>query len=658
MEYYITSPSKRRKRSSRRFSVVMAEQPVNNIYDSIRTEMEEQNRKLYQQQQEERELQTQINKLEFRNRLRHDELDKLQGEIRHWEGQIKVLEDKKSASIDEVKGYHQKELEQLRSTYDQENEQLMIETAQKIETTLDAIQKKEEEEKENLLVECNNLMDQLDKFDKETNQKMIKYKESTHKKIIGFKGEIDRRINDMQVQLDQLDQLFNDKQREKNQWVEQESKVETESKILKLKLTTLTNKLHAKTTYCSQLEHRVTLASERNNEFRTTIPNISMVDDLKAKTNQLYHRDIEMADNIRKQKHNQLQDLKGTIRVYCRIKPSSMSLQKQTQFEQKLMENGKQQLSILKKDNDDSYTHQRNNTNKHNFSFDKIFQPTESNDTIFEEISQLIQTAMDGYNVCIFAYGQTGSGKTYTMSLKNNGMIPLSILKIFDDVNQAKLGGWEYEITGEFVQIYNETIHDLIGPSNTNVNVKCEIKHDEINGTTMITNINKVKLTSKNEALKYLAEADKRRATASTKLNENSSRSHSIYIFRITGKRNDTNQTILGTLNLIDLAGSERLASSQATGSRLRETQAINKSLSSLGDVIYNLSLQQKGNSMVHSQHIPYRNSKLTYLLKNSLGGTSKTLMFANVSSELKDYNETLNSLRFASKVNATKLAQ
>ena len=144
-------------------------------------------------------------------------------------------------------------------------------------------------------------------------------------------------------------------------------------------------------------------------------------------------------------------------------------------------------------------------------------------------------------------------------------------------------------------------------------------------------------------------QANKKRSTAATKSNDHSSRSHSIFIIDLQGYNSLTKESSYGTLNLIDLAGSERLNNSRAEGDRLKETQAINKSLSCLGDVIHSLNLKD-------GSHVPYRNSKLTYLLKHSLGGNSKTLMFVNISPLTKDLNETINSLRFATKVNNTRI--
>ena len=147
---------------------------------------------------------------------------------------------------------------------------------------------------------------------------------------------------------------------------------------------------------------------------------------------------------------------------------------------------------------------------------------------------------------------------------------------------------------------------------------------------------------------KLLQVAAKNRSTAATKMNERSSRSHSVFTLKITGINQDTNQKSHGVLNLIDLAGSERLNASGVTGDRLKETQNINKSLSSLGDVISALG-SKKG-------HVPFRNSKLTYLLQNCLGGDGKTLMFVNVAPEATSVQESICSLRFASKVNAVEI--
>lgn len=185
--------------------------------------------------------------------------------------------------------------------------------------------------------------------------------------------------------------------------------------------------------------------------------------------------------------------------------------------------------------------------------------------------------------------------------------------------------------------------------------MKHEIKHDDMSQTTTVSNLRTKRMHNAKEALEMLRSANKRRATAATDANERSSRSHSVFTIKIKGNNQKSGELKAGLLNLVDLAGSERIGSSHATGARLKETQAINKSLSCLGDVIYSIARKLNNGQ---NNHVPYRNSKLTYLLKNSLQGNSKTLMFVNILPLLKNFGETLNSLRFATKVNRTKVSQ
>jgi len=274
-----------------------------------------------------------------------------------------------------------------------------------------------------------------------------------------------------------------------------------------------------------------------------------------------------------------------------------------------------------------------------------VFVPGTVNNVIFEEISQLVQSALDGYNVCIFAYGQTGSGKTYTMSSPKDGMIPQAVHQIYSVAESLRKKGWTYSMEGSFLEIYNENINDLLGKPEEMDKKKHEIKHDTQRGKTTVTDLTTVNLDSSATVAHLLDRASGNRSVATTKANERSSRSHAVFILKLAGCNTATGERSEGVLNLIDLAGSERLVHSQSTGDRLRETQAINKSLSCLGDVIYALGNAKEGG------HVPYRNSKLTYLLQYSLGGNSKTLMFVNVSPLKQHLSETLCSLRFATKV-------
>ncbi|GMG19897.1 unnamed protein product [Ambrosiozyma monospora] len=377
------------------------------------------------------------------------------------------------------------------------------------------------------------------------------------------------------------------------------------------------------------------------------------VDDTKALREKLLEE-----ETARRKLHNKLQEIKGNIRVFCRIKPELET----NSFPHKITSllettDGKEHLSISEVPNTDQrqlqFNSNKSNIKRFNFGFDKIFDMESSNAEIFEEISQLVQSALDGYNVCIFTYGQTGSGKTYTMSNPNDGMIPRSVKLIFNRIEQLREMYWEFKVEGQFLEIYNENINDLMTESYLkNLDkIKHQIKHNEIEQTTTITDLTTIPLSNAEEVSSILETANRNRMTASTNSNNRSSRSHSVFIISLKAYNSQTGESTTGKLNLIDLAGSERISQSLVTGDRLRETQNINKSLSSLGDVIISL-----GNKK--SQHIPYRNSKLTYLLQYSLGGNSKTLMFVNVSPNVKHFNESLNSLRFATKVNNTHIGQ
>ncbi|CDR46997.1 CYFA0S27e00606g1_1 [Cyberlindnera fabianii] len=343
----------------------------------------------------------------------------------------------------------------------------------------------------------------------------------------------------------------------------------------------------------------------------------------------------------RRRLHNKLQELKGNIRVFCRIRPKIPAELSEDPLIIQVPDNdeAKQELDILS-----------SSQKKYNFKFDKVFQPDTTNNEIFEEISQLVQSALYGFNICIFAYGQTGSGKTHTMS-NSDGVIPQTIHQIFDSCNKLSKRGWHYTISGEFLEIHNETIHDLLSDQSGNTidMKKYEIKHDHQTKTSYITNLTRIQFDTPDEMETIFQRALKNRAIASTKSNEHSSRSHTVCIIRLSVINDETQESINSVINLIDLAGSERISQSGVSGDRLRETQAINKSLSCLGDVIYALGDD-------NAKHIPFRNSKLTYLLQYSLIEDSKTLMFVNVSPLAKNLNETVNSLRFATKVNNTGL--
>jgi len=287
---------------------------------------------------------------------------------------------------------------------------------------------------------------------------------------------------------------------------------------------------------------------------------------------------------------------------------------------------------------------------KHTFTFDKVFNPTSTQEAVFEEISELVQSALDGHKVCIFAYGQTGSGKTYTMlgTPENPGMIPKSMHQVFDTSRKLGTQGWTFKMNASMLEIYNEEYKDLLGKTRKGEEPK---KHNVIHnadGSTTVTDLTTVDVSTPEKVDSLLSDAMEKRSVGCTQLNEHSSRSHMVFTLRIDGTNSGTGAHIAGVLNLIDLAGSERVKESGATGQQLKEAQAINTSLSSLGDVIAAIGNKAK--------HVPFRNSKLTYLLQPCLGGDAKTLMFVNVAPTREYAGESLCSLRFAAKVNACEI--
>lgn len=311
---------------------------------------------------------------------------------------------------------------------------------------------------------------------------------------------------------------------------------------------------------------------------------------------------LRTEETLRRKLHNQVQELKGNIRVFCRVRPHLDSGQEVARITYPDTGADSKEVEVLGPDEKSSLG---NITNKRNaFSFDRVFGPSSANAEIFDEISQLVQSALDGYNVCIFCYGQTGSGKTYTMSAAD-GMIPRAVRQIYDTAKSLEEKGWKYSMEGSFIEVYNENLNDLLGKADDFDKKKHEIRHDVQNCKTTITDITTVDLDTPNKVESILHQASANRSVAATKANERSSRSHSVFILKLVGRNATTGEKSEGTLNLVDLAGSERLSHSKATGDRLKETQNINKSLSCLGDVIGALGQGKEGG------HVPYRNSKV-----------------------------------------------
>ncbi|KAK8533137.1 hypothetical protein V6N13_046300 [Hibiscus sabdariffa] len=340
--------------------------------------------------------------------------------------------------------------------------------------------------------------------------------------------------------------------------------------------------------------------------------------------------------------YNEVQDLKGNIRVYCRIRPFLPGQSKKQTAIEYIGENGELVVSNPSKKGKD--THRL-------FKFNKVFSPAATQEEVFLDTQPLIRSVLDGYNVCIFAYGQTGSGKTYTMSgpnlsSKEDWGVNYRALNDLFQISQSRRSSIVYDVGVQMVEIYNEQVRDLLVVDNSQRRLGIW-STTQPNGLA-VPEASMHSVNSTADVLELMNIGLMNRAVGATALNERSSRSHSILTVHVCGTDLKTKTVLRGSLHLVDLAGSERVDRSEATGDRLKEAQHINKSLSALGDVIF--ALAQK------NAHVPYRNSKLTQVLQSSLGGQAKTLMFVQLNPDVDSYSETVSTLKFAERVSGVEL--
>ncbi|KAB1200217.1 Kinesin-like calmodulin-binding protein [Morella rubra] len=355
---------------------------------------------------------------------------------------------------------------------------------------------------------------------------------------------------------------------------------------------------------------------------------------------------------LRKRYFNTIEDMKGKIRVFCRLRPLN---------EKEIAEKERDVLTSL-----DEFTveHPWKDDKPKQHMYDRVFDGNATQDDVFEDTKAssveieyilnsrklsfqtyyyyLVQSAVDGYNVCIFAYGQTGSGKTFTIygSEHNPGLTPRATSELFKIIKRDG-NKFSFSLKAYMVELYQDTLVDLLLPKNVK-RLRLDIKKD-LKGMVTVENVTILSISTLEELKSIIQRGCEQRHTSGTQMNEESSRSHLILSIVIESTNLQTQSVARGKLSFVDLAGSERVKKSGSSGSQLKEAQSINKSLSALGDVISALSSG--------GQHIPYRNHKLTLLMSDSLGGNAKTLMFVNVSPADSNLDETYNSLMYASRV-------
>ncbi|KAF4554390.1 Kinesin heavy chain-like protein 1 [Elsinoe fawcettii] len=283
------------------------------------------------------------------------------------------------------------------------------------------------------------------------------------------------------------------------------------------------------------------------------------------------------------------------------------------------------------------------------FTFDRVFGMDSRQQDIFDySIRSTVDDILNGYNGTVFAYGQTGAGKSYTMmgsdinDQDNKGVIPRITEQIFASI-MASESNIEYTVRVSYMEIYMERIRDLLVPQNDNLPV-----HEEKSRGVYVKGLMEVYVSSVDEVYQILERGGMARAVAATNMNQESSRSHSIFVVTVTQKNMETGSAKSGQLFLVDLAGSEKVGKTGASGQTLEEAKKINKSLSALGMVINSLTDGK-------STHVPYRDSKLTRILQESLGGNSRTTLIINCSPSSYNDAETVSTLRFGVRAKAIK---
>ncbi|XP_010546628.1 PREDICTED: kinesin-like protein KIFC3 isoform X2 [Tarenaya hassleriana] len=371
----------------------------------------------------------------------------------------------------------------------------------------------------------------------------------------------------------------------------------------------------------------------QKNELEKSISNLEEeVAELKSKLRSL--------DGKRREVLNKIIDIKGSIRVFCRVRPYLLTGRRPIREPVSV---GSENIVV------------RSGGSQKEFGFDKVFPQSASQEDVFTDVKPIVRSALDGHNVCVLAYGQTGTGKTFTMdgTIEQPGVVPRALKELF---NQASMGHTHsMTFTMSMLEIYMGNLKDLLSSrqplrsyeasSKCNLNIQLDSK-----GSVEIEGLTEVEIPDFTKARWWYSKGRRLRSTSWTNVNDASSRSHCLTRITIFRRMDDDavgSKTEVSKFWMIDLGGSERLLKTGATGQTMDEGRAINLSLSALGDVIAALR-RKKG-------HVPYRNSKLTQILRDSLGTGSKVLMLVHISPCEEDFAETICSLSFTKRARAVE---
>ena len=337
---------------------------------------------------------------------------------------------------------------------------------------------------------------------------------------------------------------------------------------------------------------------------------------------------LENEKILRRKIHNRYMYLRGNLRVMCRIRP----------FLEGEVVNKKSQLETIKTTND-IITINESNKKPKCFEFDYIFDKTASQKDVYEEANLLIQSMLQGNNICVIAYGQTCTGKTYTIQGPDGGEPGIAVRSAQEIFNMLK--GEQYQearLTMTIIEIYNEQIFNILDSNTPALSM-----YENSNGNLIIPDLVPVNINSFDEAEKLFKLAAKFRHTASTDYNNRSSRSHCIITFGLK-LTDSSNKITRSTLHILDLAGSERISKSQTRDEKIKkEAICINLSLHALSTVLNSIAIK--------AAHVPYRDSKLTHFLKESLKDEYNILLILHLSPNVRDLAETISTLQFGERI-------